>query len=61
MITKEGLSERLAYQKKLSGKYLAEAESLEFGSAERNLAWVAHRVHDGIAKELESILESFDE
>lgn len=61
MITKEDLLERLAYQKKLSDEYLAKAKSLELFSAERNLAWIAHRVHDGIAKELESILESFDE
>ena len=61
MITKQDLLERLAYQKKLSGKYLAEAELLEFGSADRKLVWIAYCVHDGIAKELESILESFDE
>lgn len=61
MITKEDLLERLAYQKKLSDEYLSEAKGCEPFSPERNLAWIAHRVHDGIAKELESILESFDE
>lgn len=61
MITKEDLLERLAYRKKMSDEYLVEAKSLEVFSTERNLAWIAHRVHDGVAKELESILESCDE
>ena len=61
MITKEDLLERLAYQKNLSDDYLLGAKSLKFGSKDRELSWIAHRVHGGIAKELESILESFDE
>ncbi len=61
MITKEDLLERLAYQKNLSLIYLSSYESSSIFSEERGLNWIAHRVHDGIAKELESILESFDE
>lgn len=61
MITKEDLLERLAYQKKLSDAYLAEAKGCNSFSQERNWSWIAHRTHDGVAKELESILESFDE
>lgn len=61
MITKEDLLERLEYRKKLSCDFLVKAKSLEPFSVERNLYWNAHRTHDGIAKELESILESFDE
>ena len=56
MLSEKEILEKIEYHKSLVEDYKKEANSLEFGSLERNLAWVAHRSHHMAVMTLDEVL-----
>ena len=56
MLSEKEILGKIEYHKSLAEDYKKEADSLEYGSSDRNIAWTAHRSHVMAVSVLEDVL-----